>query len=644
MKITLDVAAKYTESYRKFLDNTSKGDKALKELNQERDKAASIKGDLDRFQSLNSRLKNHDLKLSEAALSTKQLGKEIANTKNPTKKQLAQFERSKEHLKKLKSANLMYRQELNQLNTVITKNGLSTKDMSKSQKIATLNIKKQTKALEKQKEMLEKVNKLKESSQMWGERAASFRGYGSRGMGTAGAIAGGIVGAGVAGLHMINQDTVQDVRIAESFGMSHSDFKANDHIGKLMGRDGEMIADLQEELGNKLGELYSAGSNTALDEFAADVGGFDFAALKGKSSQEQFSALMDKISKIEDADKRQYHMDAILGGEGAKLSNYLDSVGKSYVDLKKESMNYNLTTKEGIAGAKAYGDAQLKLTSIVGSAASEMAGLLGGELAPVLNDAADGISELFINNKDVIREFVGDIGDGLRGLIQFIGDNSETVGTIAKWGGYMIAFSGATKVASFMFSGLSTAMMVARGAMATFTAAQGALNLAMSANPIGLIVVGIGAAIAAGVALYKNWDLVTSWMSKAWGGLSDGIVDGANWAVEKVIAIFDVLTEVFMAPIRALNYIQDKALSIGGEFLSSLNPFADDENEKAKQFAPNTYVKERQKQLAVSNNNQYSIVVNGGTGDPRDIAKQVRSEIDKINKHERVRARGSYSD
>ena len=78
------------------------------------------------------------------------------------------------------------------------------------------------------------------------------------------------------------------------------------------------------------------------------------------------------------------------------------------------------------------------------------------------------------------------------------------------------------------------------------TAAQITLNAVMAANPIGLIVVGIGLLIAAGVALYKNWDVVkdkfvdvwdsikyhfeniTSTIAVLYGSMILGILEGIN--------------------------------------------------------------------------------------------------------------------
>lgn len=99
-------------------------------------------------------------------------------------------------------------------------------------------------------------------------------------------------------------------------------------------------------------------------------------------------------------------------------------------------------------------------------------------------------------------------------------------------------------VASAVASGVAT------GATAALTAAQWALNAAFVATPIGWIVLGLAAVVAAGVALYKNWDTVKAKAGEVWnsiktafGGIRDSITGAFSAAKDKVAGFFSWLNQ-----------------------------------------------------------------------------------------------------
>lgn len=82
------------------------------------------------------------------------------------------------------------------------------------------------------------------------------------------------------------------------------------------------------------------------------------------------------------------------------------------------------------------------------------------------------------------------------------------------------------------------------------TAAQTGLNAAMSANPIGAVILLIEGAIAGGVLLYKNWDTVKAKAGEVWnsiktafGGIRDSITGAFSAAKEKVAGFFSWLNQ-----------------------------------------------------------------------------------------------------
>jgi TP901 family phage tail tape measure protein len=121
----------------------------------------------------------------------------------------------------------------------------------------------------------------------------------------------------------------------------------------------------------------------------------------------------------------------------------------------------------------------------------------------------------------------------------------------------------------------TTAVAAAAGAK-VMAAAQWILNAAMAANPIGLVVVGIAALIAAGVALYKNWDTVSAFFVAGWDRMKAAGVAVWEWIkglsfYDSGMALLQTLADGIMAAVNKPVEAIKGALSKVREFL----PFSD---------------------------------------------------------------------
>lgn len=83
------------------------------------------------------------------------------------------------------------------------------------------------------------------------------------------------------------------------------------------------------------------------------------------------------------------------------------------------------------------------------------------------------------------------------------------------------------------------------------TAAQWLWNAALTANPIGLVIAAIGGLVAAGIALWKNWDKVVAWMRNAWSKIKIIFLSGVMGVLDNL----SMLTKF----IPGLNKIIDQA-------------------------------------------------------------------------------------
>ena len=103
------------------------------------------------------------------------------------------------------------------------------------------------------------------------------------------------------------------------------------------------------------------------------------------------------------------------------------------------------------------------------------------------------------------------------------------------------------------------------------TSAQWALNAAMTANPIGLVIAGIAALIAIGYVLYQNWDTISAFASTMWEGGKQAIANFGETIMNKISSICDTVTQKWQSLKDFLSHPIDtlvrynQSLSGGGE-------------------------------------------------------------------------------
>ncbi|MFF2631955.1 hypothetical protein ACFVR6_03640 [Microbacterium sp. NPDC058021] len=104
------------------------------------------------------------------------------------------------------------------------------------------------------------------------------------------------------------------------------------------------------------------------------------------------------------------------------------------------------------------------------------------------------------------------LGDGLAGAMPFLQELGAWVGENTEVIGIMAAVIGGTLVAAFI----------------AWTASIWASTVALLANPVTWIILGIVALGAAVVALVMNWDAVVAWITEVWSGFVVWITEVTN--------------------------------------------------------------------------------------------------------------------
>lgn len=174
----------------------------------------------------------------------------------------------------------------------------------------------------------------------------------------------------------------------------------------------------------------------------------------------------------------------------------------------------------------------------------------GAALGEIAGGVLEGLATGFAWLVDGVRLFASVIGhliDGVSALCGWLLDLGGATNE-ANAAADPFAWSNLGKVLGYvlgLFVAWKAALLAVRGVMVAVSAAtkawaavQWVLNAAMSANPIGLVVIAIAGLIAAGAWLVQNWDEIAAWWHDLWGGI-------AAWAGEKWNAIKGTITGVW---------------------------------------------------------------------------------------------------
>ena len=162
----------------------------------------------------------------------------------------------------------------------------------------------------------------------------------------------------------------------------------------------------------------------------------------------------------------------------------------------------------------------------------DIAMIVGGILADVLADAIELVRD-FMNSWagqkaiETVGKILEEVSDALESCLGFIKDHitffeALGLGIMGAVGAFKL-INGAITI----WNGLCT-VFASVGAIASGVATALGGAIAFLTSPIGLVVLAIGALIAIGVALYKNWDEVKAWCKKAWDAICKGIQDAGQ--------------------------------------------------------------------------------------------------------------------
>ncbi len=350
--------------------------------------------------------------------------------------------------------------------------------------------------------------------------------------------------------------------------------------------------------------------------------GFDtktLAEAMQKDAPNAIQKLLGSIKKLPKAEQLST-LNQLFGSQSiTSVSSF------NFEKFAEDLMLANDKTQSANAMAKEAGarwDSTAGQLQILKNRTNEVTINLGSALLPAINDTIAGVSPLITNfaefakeNPEVVKNIVGTAG-ALVGLkmttlaARYAVNGLHTVWTVGK--GTALAFSFATKTQTYSLAAQKVVMMASVSATKASTAAQWAgrnaayafslvtskqtyslaaqkaamlasstatrastaaqwlLNAALTANPIGIIIVGLGAAAAAMYALYQTCEPVR----KAFDWVFSGIASFVKEIWDGIVMLWNGLKSLGQA-VGLIDEDKDIDLTVNKNLSEKLSPAAD---------------------------------------------------------------------
>lgn len=372
--------------------------------------------------------------------------------------------------------------------------------------------------------------------------------------------------------------TVSGVKAAadlqQSIGGVDAVFKKNAEQvhswAKSAAKDVGLSQNSYSELATLIGsQLKNAG--VSLDKLGGKTNdvikiGADLSAMYGGSASEAVEALSSALKgEMDPIEKYGISLNqAAIQAEALRLG-LVKGKGALSQSAKAQAI-LSLVTKQGADAQGAFGresDTLAHQQQVLGAQFENIKATIGTALLPVLTKLATWVSDKIVpaitefidQMKDgtgaggKVRDVLEKVGGALQSVAGFLKDNLDVIGPVVAILGSMAAAVG-----------------VVMAAVRAYTAVQAALNVVMSANPIGIVVVAIAGLVTGLVIAYKKSETFRNIVN----GAFDAVKAGGKILWDNLKSAFDGIKGAFKAVGDAASFMWEKVLRPTFKFIADV--------------------------------------------------------------------------
>lgn len=354
------------------------------------------------------------------------------------------------------------------------------------------------KAESKQKAYNAEIKKLKGATSSLGQAAASMAAFGNNATKAGEALRGvSMAAAGIdaaLGALAVKSGQAADdlVTLSKVTGISTTELQKYKAAADLVDVSVDTIAKSQKRMkANML--TASEGTGAAASAFATL--GVSVTDTNGnlRAQDDVFAETIAALGQMENETERDAIAMQIFGKSASELNPLIEDGGETYARVAKifRDNGLEVVDEETLAKANAFNDSLDEIKATWGAAISTIGMQLAGYLAPAMETVAgflDKVAGLLSQLSPEVLVVIGIIA----GIIAVLAPALIIIGKLA-----------------FAISSIMTLVSTA-----------GPIIAAVS-GPIGIAIAAIGALIAVGVALYKNWDTIKAYASAVFAKIRD---------------------------------------------------------------------------------------------------------------------------
>lgn len=312
--------------------------------------------------------------------------------------------------------------------------------------------------------------------------------------------------------------------MSKIYGISTEKLQMYSAAAELVDVDVETIAKSHIKLEKSMAAAQN-GTGAAAEAFAALGVSVTDSNGELRNGDEVWNEAIIALGKLDNETQRDALAMQLMGKSAAELNPLIEDGGETYSKLAETMQKYGLEfiDDETLSKANEFNDSLDTIKAIGATTFQTLGTTLAANLAPAMEKVVD---------------LVGRIAEWLSNL------SPETLTLIATIAGVIAVVAPLLLGLGKLATALNAIIMIAPAVGSAITIMTG---------PVGLIVAAIAAAIAAGIAIYKNWDKIKAKALE----LKDKIAATFEQVKAKVVSIFNAIKTAMLTPFNtAVNLIR----------------------------------------------------------------------------------------